>query len=370
MNNRNYKKIFICLSLIILFSPVAAFATEMQSGLIVEFQSTPLFNEANFLPSQSIARWVKVTNNSGQPQRIATEAINENDPNNFASQLNLTIKEGDAIIFGKTLADFFNQGETYLSDLVNGETTQYDFTVSFNSGSNNSYQGKTLGFDILVGFQGTGGKVSPGGGGGGGALPSGLTIQYEKDFYIGTTTAKISWFTSYKATSQVIYDTVPGVFNLNSLPNYGYAFSTAEEDTPANPKGVTYHEVEIIGLTPSTTYYFRCVSHGSLAVSQERSFTTLGVVEAPAEEEEVPIQEIILSPETLIPVKPVSEIATPEIGTPEMVATPEAGKEAKFDFGSFLAAISSLFKSQKLYWFLLIILAVIIILFFLRRKKK
>jgi len=32
-------------------------------------------------------------------------------------------------------------------------------------------------------------------------------------------------------------------------------------------------------LTPGTTYYFRAVSHASLAISQEHSFTTLATKE-------------------------------------------------------------------------------------------
>jgi len=74
--------------------------------------SVPIFSETNFLPGDGITRLIRVTNNSVETQRIATESINENDPDHLGSQLNLTIKEGATIIFNNTLAKFFSQGET------------------------------------------------------------------------------------------------------------------------------------------------------------------------------------------------------------------------------------------------------------------
>ncbi len=41
-----------------------------------------------------------------------------------------------------------------------------------------------------------------------------------------------------------------------------------------------HHTVSISGLTPSTTYYYRAVSHASLAISTEHSFTTLSPEQA------------------------------------------------------------------------------------------
>jgi len=264
--------------------------------LVVQFEQQPLFSEANFLPGQDVTRWVKMTNNSGQTQRIATEAINKNDPNDFASQLNLTIKEGLTVIFDKTLAEFFSQGETYLSSLANGGAqTQYDFTITFNSGSGNDYQGKALGFDILVGFEGTEGGLPlppPGGGtdgGGGGGLPPGLTITNETLSDVQQINVTITWLTSYNSTSQVIYGaedeshTLDLNDNTGSPPKYGYAHTTPEYDM--SPK-ITSHSVTITGLTPGTKYYYRAVSHASLAISEEYSFYTLAVANTEENKEE------------------------------------------------------------------------------------
>ena len=286
-----------------------------------------IFNETNFLPGNGVTRLIKVTNNSGTTKKIATETINENDPNNFASQLKLEINQDITSIFNDTLEKFFNQGETYLSSLENGANVQYDFTITFDSGSENEYQEKSLGFDILVGFQGedgtvcgnglkeideqcdgtdlggqtclaysftggdltcntnctfdtsacTGGGNPPGGGGPGGSVvwPPGLFITNEASrIIIEDCSVTISWNTSYGATSQVIYGPEGGNHlldlsdNADTPPFYGYAYTSSEDSSK-----VLYHEVSINNLTPNTTYYYRCVSHASPAtIGFEYSF--------------------------------------------------------------------------------------------------
>ena len=297
--------------------------------LVVEFENTPLFSEANFLPGESISRWVKVTNNSGAAQRIATQPLNITDPNYLGNVLNLVIKEGGTTVYNNALSNFLANGEVYLSDLANGANTQYDFTVSFYSGAQNTFQGKSLGFDILIGFQGTEGGILPGagstsgyggGGGGGGWLPPGLTIQNEAT--VGTTeiSVTITWTTSYPASSQVIYalesesHTLDLTDTAGNPPKYGYAHTTPESDTPANINGVISHSVTISGLVPGTTYYYRAVSHGSLAISGEYSFTTLNILSGASS-----VSVAITPPSAIVPAeKPAVEApAAPEQPTTE-----------------------------------------------------
>ena len=187
-----------------------ALAQAQVDNLVVEFQQTPLFKEANFLPGEGVSRWVKVTNNSGATQRIATQPLNITDPNHLGDVLNLVIKEGGITLYSQPLSTFFNAGEEFLSNLANNSVTTYDFSISFYSGTQNPFQGKSLGFDILIGFQGTEGGILPGagsssGGGGGGWLPPGLTIQNEATATTTETSATFIWATSYPASSQVIY---------------------------------------------------------------------------------------------------------------------------------------------------------------------
>ena len=294
----------------------------------------PVFNETNFLPGEDVTRLVRVTNNSGQNQGIATEAINKNDPDHLGAVLNLEIKEGGAIRYNNALSQFFNAGEVYLSDLANGATTQYDFTVTFYSGTQNTFQGKSLSFNILIGFQGEEGGLLPGAGTGvGGFLPPGLTIIEGTvtipEGAIGETSVTITWLTSYLSTSQVIYAAKGESysFDLTKL-NYGYPHAAP---VPEDSTKVTFHSVTITGLNSGTTYYYRTVSHGSLAISQEYTFTTQGVAGV-AEEVVTPQLEAggIPSGEEMIEITPAEApvegaIEKPEGFVPEGAVPSEGG---------------------------------------------
>ncbi len=361
--------------------------------LVVEFEQNPLFNEANFLPGESITRWVKVTNNSGQPQRIAVEAINVSDLEELGQVLNLEIKEGSETRYDDTLANFFNAGEIYLSDLPTGNTARYDFSVGFVPEAE-APQGATLGFDLLVGFQGVEGGVTPGTppSGGGGGAPHGLTISNSKSFHISTTTATIIWLTSYPSTSQVVYGTNSGVFDLTK-PNYGYPNAAP---VPEDSEKVVAHSVAITGLTPDTTYYFRCVSHASPpTISQEHSFTTLAVGteggdgEIGRQAEQAGLAGETAPAEQAGPAEQAfSHLVGPAAGSAEgeeekglieeePVPEEEAGQEEvtqaeeKKEPGAFLAAIAGLTSSLG-GWLIIIgvILSLLFILILIRKRRR
>ncbi|KKS67552.1 MAG: hypothetical protein UV36_C0006G0002 [Parcubacteria group bacterium GW2011_GWC2_42_6] len=86
----------------------------------------------------------------------------------------------------------------------------------------------------------------------------------------------IYWTTSYPASSQVVYskDGESHALDVDD-EKFGYARATPEFDTPPNVNGTTTHSVIIEDLVPGATYYFRTVSRGSLAMSQEYSFVAL-----------------------------------------------------------------------------------------------
>lgn len=339
------------------------------ADLEVNFTPDPLFSEGNFLPGDTITGSAAVINNSSETQRVITEAINKTDPDGLGGKLNLEIKEGATSIFNDTLAAFFAAGEVFLSDLAGNSSTTYDFIVSFLSSSDNVYQGKVLGFDLLLGFEGSeesggGGGTGGGGGGGGGSYagsPSGLLIPDESVVAVGTstTTAVITWDTSFFSTSRVIY-AGPGEAHSLDLsdtaddpPKYGYERTTAEFDTPADVNGVKDHSVTLSGLLPGETYFYRVISHASPdTISKEYSFTTAvsGVSEeggAPeaGQEETAPLSGLpgagsagagVVSPAEIAigPQAPAPEGAgqgaeiLPETGElqPEAGAEPEAGE--------------------------------------------
>jgi len=381
----NITKLGILLIASLLFA-VPAFADE--NDLIVDFETDPLFDQANFLPGEEVSRLVRVENNAGRPHRIIVEAINVDDLGGLSQNLVLKIEQGTETPYDDTLANFFDAGEVYLSDLSTSEDTHYNFSISF-AAEAETPQGATLGFDILVGFQGTGGGVSPGQGsgpgGGGGWLPSGLTITYETDFYIGTSSAKITWLTSYKSTSRVIYGTQPGVFDLNDLPDYGYEFSTTEQDTPAETNGVVAHEVWLNNLLPNTAYYYRAISHASPpTIGREHSFTTLAVEqgaegqeggqESEGEEEQIQsgvggiIEDIVSLAGSAIDLIAGTDLEADEADLDQELVSSEPTEDPSAEPSNLLAAIGSLTFDFK-DW-LIIIGVALLTLYLLKMIKK
>ena len=249
--------------------------------LNVQFVPNPLFDKSNFLPGDLTSGQVTVTNNSDSPQALSTEAINIFDNDNFGSLLHLTIVGSSGPLFDDSLAHFFsNSGEVSLGSLPSGQSAVFTFSVSFIDSSDNSYQGKTLGFDVCVKFQGgsshcgnttVGNDASVAGPGGVGGTVYGLgsggmnlIISNEQAPNISNInqsgSATITWDTNKLSTSQVVYGLASGgpyVLNLVAA-NFGYPFGTAED-----PVKVLHHSVFITGLVPGQTYVYRVVSRAS-----------------------------------------------------------------------------------------------------------
>jgi len=319
----NITSIFI-LAFVIMFTgffttaPVYA----VESNLDVTFQETPLFDEANFLPGNEVARTVSVTNNSDSIQTVIVESINANDADGLGDELNLVIKEGATTLYDNTLGTFLRAGEVTLSTLSSSASTTYSFGVTFNGDAENDTQGTTLGFDLCVGFEGgnthcgdtvtggegdqdddtsggiidedvgggdsggggsgNGGASSPGTGSGGGGGGQNITLVITNEAVLNVNIvdgkAVITWNTNHLVTSQVVYGPesredepfpFPYSINLTVDPYFGYPFGTVED-----PNKVTSHSVELIDLVPGETYRFRVVSRASPpTVSFEHTFT-------------------------------------------------------------------------------------------------
>lgn len=278
-------------------------------SLIVIFNPNPLFDEVNFIPGKSVTSFVEVGNHSGSEKSIITEAINANDPGSLGDALNLEIKEDEISLFNGTLTSFFNQGELFLSNLGNSSTTTYNFIVTFDEGAGDEYQGKALNnFDILIGFQGEDDNQQIGNGGGG---VRGLTIPSESDVEVATTSATISWSTSYAATSQVVYSSSEELhtFDINGV-NYGYAHAFPD---PEDNTKVTFHSVTIAGLDSGVTYFYRTISHASPAtISRELSFNTLLAVDNSPNQPTEQSLNVTGSQDELIVEQPGQKISTKE----------------------------------------------------------
>lgn len=286
MLNKNKKKLIAVLAGMAValgsFGLVSA-----QTALLIEFETQPLFKEVNFLPGNSVSRYAKITNNTEMARTMAVSAKNVVDVNHFGDAFELVIKEGSTVLYQDTLTTFFSAGEVELSDVASGGgQARYDFIATLKPGSGNEYQEKALGFDIVIGFLGetavgseggaggSGTIITTGGGGGGVSSSHNLSIFAEEAQPVSTVTAFVSWKTTYRATSRVVYGTQSGVFDYNSPPNYGYQFSTAETNTPAFTNGVFEHGVILSGLIPDTAYYYRVISTASPpTISAEHNFS-------------------------------------------------------------------------------------------------
>ena len=124
-----------------------------------------------------------------------------------------------------------------------------------------------------------GGGGNTGGGSGGGAPAAPTLIIIDGSIQVTNVTETemtIAWQTNLPASSYVIYSNQDGAPQMNlsdtsgNPPKYGYSNATSEIDT--NPK-VTNHSVTVTGLSNNNTYYFRVVSRGSLAFSNEYKIT-------------------------------------------------------------------------------------------------
>lgn len=289
---QSIRHIITSLLLMTAFSAISLYAEEVPS-INVEFENTPLFSEANFLPGTQVVRFVKVTNNGTLEQPIHVETLNENQTNNLAQAINLFIKENNETLWSGTLDDFFDAGKINLSLVSPQETIQYNFEAVFNPLSGNEYQNATIQFDLVVGFQGgsftddtptneggstesgnnrTATQSATGGGGGGGGTEFTQLIITNQNIETANNTADINWTTNLISTSQIVYGPANTLYSLNlNAPHFGYPSGTIQDNT------LDTHHIQTISNLPFGTYRFRVVSkslpHGLPTIGNEGLFT-------------------------------------------------------------------------------------------------
>ena len=361
--NKPSKAILIGLAATLLFLP----SFIMANGLLnMVFEQEPLFQEANLLPGQSVERWIEVENKSSETQPIGIEVINHSSciSNCFSEQLELTISQNSTEIYDDSLEDFFKAGEIKLSDLAAGAKTTYFFSVTFLPESNNQYQEKTVNFDFKIGSLGKesiGEEIPPQNNGStrgsGGFFITGLEIFNETIASVEETQATITWETNKPATSRVIYSSEyqPHTLLLDNPPNYGYANSTSEDSSLK-----ISHSMVVAGLQPSTTYYFRCVSRGSLAVSKELKFTTASVKG----------EEIVLEP-AIAPPQTTPDVLGEEIETEITEEQDTEGKDVSEEESPLLQEEAE--EKPSFCWLLMLILIILFVLslvYGMKRQRK
>ena len=261
----------------VIFLGVFLFGQAAQAGVVqfgnknifVDFDGLP-FNLNNWAPGMSSSpKTITITNHENFDINVYFGAQSTSSDQSLGNVLTVKVDSQ-----AKHLTDLFAH-RIFLGSVKAKTSQSYNISLSFDSDAGNQYQNKTIKFDFVIvaaqigGSQGTQTVIIPGGGGGAVNIMS-LAISNENVSSTSNNSAVITWQTNDFATSRVVYDTVSHP-SLGNSPNYGYAFST-----PENLKKVTVHKIVLTNLLPGTTYYYRCVSRGSLAISSELTFTTAG----------------------------------------------------------------------------------------------
>jgi len=280
-----------------------AMAQTPTGGIEVGYERTPLFDDANLAPGDSVSRAVTVKNSDSAPRAVSMQFYDTDKGGfgllgqNLASQFNFEIKKNGASVYSKKLDAAFDESEIAMnSSLAAGADEKYDFILSFDTAAGNDYQDKQLSFSICVGFAGdnfcvsdskeesqNGGggmtltSISGGGIGGDRAIVPLKYFDYEVKSYClnnGTTMAMFTWKTDAPATGRALHAPANSTKFDAALPDFGY------QATKLETKAGTDHMAFAFGLFPVQTYDWRL----DMATADSRRVTTqsLGTFTAPA----------------------------------------------------------------------------------------
>lgn len=120
----------------------------------------PIFVVTNMAPGDMEDRNVIVTNNAASGRTVGVRGV-ETGGTLLKDVLEIVISETGTDLYGgttgtKTLTQFFEDSAgpdgIPLSDLSSGDTTTYDFKVTFPESAGNEFQGTQVIFDLIIGI--------------------------------------------------------------------------------------------------------------------------------------------------------------------------------------------------------------------------
>ncbi|MCA9355786.1 hypothetical protein KC865_04570 [Candidatus Kaiserbacteria bacterium] len=213
----------------LVFLPLPASAS-----LEVTFEESPLFVNTEILPGDSVSRTVVVRNTNEQTELVQVGA-SDVFSDGLSSVMSLEIAESNNVIFSDTFANFFNNLPVDLGQLSEGEQKTYYFTASLPSGSENVWQEKTMGFDLIIGFKG-GETVSnrQGSSQSGTRITDPLRLFNEQALVnLGEGDVNVTWNSNRDSSSYLVCGRLEGdSFSLSpEEPFFGYDFFLPEELT-------------------------------------------------------------------------------------------------------------------------------------------
>ena len=152
MNNL-FTKLFLLSAFLALF-PLARAAAE--THLQVDFETSPLFSEASFMPGDTVLRSATTTNLTTENIPIAVKAAQVNNADGLGDMMSIVISKGGVTLYTNTFTNFLSESLIPLGTLESGAVARYDFSVRFTPETGNPYQEKSVSFDILIGISGEG----------------------------------------------------------------------------------------------------------------------------------------------------------------------------------------------------------------------
>lgn len=149
--------LFFILSSLFVIRPVFA-VIETSGDLQVTFDK-PMFPDTTvWYPGLAITKSFSVKNLGVKTHTASLKAENTSQTGNFGDNLYIRVDEGTTNRYGgakdKTIKNFWDNGETNLSDIRSGNTKSYTVTISMPETLDNEFQGKKTKFDLGIGFSG------------------------------------------------------------------------------------------------------------------------------------------------------------------------------------------------------------------------
>ncbi|MEX0895538.1 MAG: fibronectin type III domain-containing protein [Patescibacteria group bacterium] len=140
------------------FSPAGAYAADLEvacdgsGSCVVDPADTPLFSADNLVPGQKIAQTVTVTNTSAQAGDVVFQLENALVDSNLADAIVLRVFRDATLLYGPSaLSGLFDTPIT-LESLAGSSSQEYIFELQLLPNAGDELQGKSLSFDIELGF--------------------------------------------------------------------------------------------------------------------------------------------------------------------------------------------------------------------------
>ena len=144
--------------------PPKTFAKIETSGDLQVSYEEPLFPAyLVWYPGFSITKSFSVKNLGSSTYTVYIKATNTSQTGNIADVFLFKVREGNNVLSGqndkKTLKNFWDEGQIFLSEIKGGEVATYEATITMLTSAGNEYQGKQAMFDLIIGFKETANQV-------------------------------------------------------------------------------------------------------------------------------------------------------------------------------------------------------------------